>query len=141
MTIGDRLKTVRLRAKLTQTEFGKEVGLEQRTLSNYERGVDQPGKGRLYLIAEKFGVNPEWLINGTGEPYKSSEVSADDRAEIEREYILRLFSELSPKTRRVILDVLKDWVEQDKLNRPFRNNIEINGTINGGVSINNEGEK
>ncbi len=140
MTIGERLKEIRLKLKLSQTEFGQKVGLERTSLSNYERGVDQPGKGRLYLIAEKFGVNPEWLINGTGEPYKSNEVSAEDRDEIEREHIRRMFSELSPRTQRIILDVLKERIEQDKLNKSYRNNIEI-GTVHGDVSINNEGDK
>lgn len=140
MTIGERIKTIRVNAGLTQTAFGVKVGLEQRTVSDYERGIAAPGKGRLFLIAEKFGVNPDWLIEGIGEPYKSKEISAEDRAKIEREHIRRLFSELSPKTQRAVIDALKDMIEQDKLESACRNSIKIE-TVNGHVSINNEGEK
>ena len=86
MTVGDRLREIRVKAGLTQTEFGDIVGLGQRTLSEYERGVNQPGVGRLYLIAEKFGVNSEWLIHGEGEPYKTKEVV--DREKIEPAAVL-----------------------------------------------------
>lgn len=140
MTVGERIRAIRVGLKLSQTEFGKRVGLERATLSNYERGADQPGKGRLYLIAEKFGVNPEWLLTGKGEPYKTNAVTPEDRAKIEREYIRRLFSELSPPTQRAVIDALKDMIEQDKLEAACRNSIKIE-TINGHVSINNEGEK
>ena len=140
MTIGDRIKKIRLSKNLNQTEFGLKVGLEQRTVSDYERGISSPGKGRLYLIAEKFGVNPEWLLTGKGEPYKTAEITPEDRAKIEREHIRRLFSELSPPTQRAVIDALKDMIEQDKLESACRNSIKIE-TINGHVSINNEGEK
>ena len=110
MTVGDRIRKIRDKTGLTQTGFGELVGLEQRTISDYERGVSQPGVGRLYLIAEKFNVNPKWLINGVGEPYKQSEVDAATKERIEREHIRRLFSELSPKTQEIILDVLREHV-------------------------------
>ena len=134
MTVGDRIRKIRDKTGLTQTGFGELVGLEQRTISDYERGVSQPGVGRLYLIAEKFNVNPEWLINGVGEPYKQSEVDAATKERIEREHIRRLFSELSPKTQEIILDVLREHVGMAHV----KNNAAVNGDVSGDVIINQE---
>lgn len=134
MTVGDRIRKIRDKTGLTQTGFGELVGLEQRTISDYERGVSQPGVGRLYLIAEKFNVNPEWLINGIGEPYKQSEVDAATKERIEREHIRRLFSELSPKTQEIILDVLREHVGLAHV----KNNAAVNGDVSGDVIINQE---
>lgn len=134
MTVGDRIRKIRDKTGLTQTGFGELVGLEQRTISDYERGVSQPGVGRLYLIAEKFNVNPEWLINGVGEPYKQSEVDAATKERIEREHIRRLFSELSPKTQEIILDVLREHVGLAHV----KNNAAVNGDVSGDVIINQE---
>lgn len=134
MTVGDRIRKIRDKTGLTQTGFGELVGLEQRTISDYERGVSQPGVGRLYLIAEKFNVNPEWLINGIGEPYKQSEVDAATKERIEREHIRRLFSELSPKTQEIILEVLREHVGLAHV----KNNAAVNGDVSGDVIINQE---
>ena len=134
MTVGDRIRKIRDKTGLTQTGFGELVGLEQRTISDYERGVSQPGVGRLYLIAEKFNVNPKWLINGVGEPYKQSEVDAATKERIEREHIRRLFSELSPKTQEIILDVLREHVGLAHV----KNNAAVNGDVSGDVIINQE---
>lgn len=137
MTIGSRLKKIRLDTGLTQTEFGAKIGLEQRTLSNYERGVDSPGVARLYLIAERFNINPEWLINGEGEQYKSQTVDAETRAQIEREHINRLFSELTPATQQTILEVLRDKVAAIQKGKPSAS-VEVSNTSGGVINIQQE---
>lgn len=135
MTLQDRLKKIRKDAGLRQSSFADKVGLGQKTLSNYETGRNQPGEGRLFLIAEKFGVNPQWLLTGEGEQYLSQhDVDAKTKARIEREHIRRLFSELSPETQRIILDVLRKEVGMARI----KNNAEVNGDVSGDVIINQE---
>lgn len=134
MTLQDRLKKIRLDAGLRQPEFAKRVGLSSKTLSNYETGHDNPGVGRLFLIAETFNVNTNWLLKGEGEPYGEIDVDAKTKARIEREHIRRLFSELSPETQRIILDVLREEVGASRI----KNNAEVNGDVSGDVIINQE---
>lgn len=134
MTLQERIKKVRRDAKLTQAKFGKIIGLSEGSMTNIETGRDKPGEARLYLIAEKFNVNPEWLINGIGEPYKQSEADAATKERIEREHIRRLFSELSPKTQEIILDVLREHVGLAHV----KNNAAVNGDVSGDVIINQE---
>lgn len=134
MTLQDRLKKIRKDAGLRQSEFADRVGLGYKTLSNYENGRSQPGVGRLFLIAEKFGVNTNWLLKGEGEPYGEPDVDVATKARIEREHIRRLFSELSPETQRIILDVLREEVGAARI----KNNAEVNGDVSGDVIINQE---
>lgn len=137
MTIGERIKAIRVNTGLTQTAFGVQVGLEQRTVSDYETGRAAPGTARLYLIAERFNVNPEWLINGEGEQYKSKTVDAETRAQIEREHINRLFSELTPATQRIILEVLRDKVAAIQQGKSSAS-VEVNNTSGGVINIQQE---
>ena len=137
MTLAERLKKIRKVAKLRQSEFGAAIGLEQKTVSDYETGRTAPGTARLYLIAERFNVNPEWLINGTGEQYKSQTVDAETRAQIEREHINRLFSELTPATQRIILEVLRDKVAAIQKEKPSAS-VEVNNTSGGVINIQQE---
>lgn len=137
MTIGERLKKIRTDAGLLQKKFGELVGLDANTVSGYEIGRNKPGAARLYLIADKFNVNPEWLINGEGEPYKSQTVDAETRAQIEREHINRLFSELTPATQRIILEVLRDKVAAIQKEKPSAS-VEVNNTSGGVINIQQE---
>lgn len=137
MTLQDRIRKIRKDAKLTQSEFGKRIGMAAGTVTNLETGANKPSAGRLYLIAEKFNVNPDWLINGRGEQYRSQMVDDDVRGQIEREHIRKLFYELSPKTQEIVLEVLREELGVGKING-IKNNTEINGDVGGDVIINQE---
>ena len=138
MTLADRLRKIRTDANLRQAEFGALVGLGQKTVSEYESGRSAPGVARLLVIAEKFGINPDWLIKGDGEPeYKSQTVDAETRAQIEREHINKLFSELTPQTQQIILDVLRDKVAAIQQGKSSAS-VEVNNTSGGVINIQQE---
>jgi transcriptional regulator with XRE-family HTH domain len=75
-TLGERIKQIRMRASLTQTEFGKELGVSGATVSTSESGKTNPEARTLILICEKFGINREWLETGEGEMLKHQESDA-----------------------------------------------------------------
>lgn len=136
MTLGERIKKIRQDAGLLQRKFGELVGLDANTISGYETNRDKPGKARLYVIADKFGINPEWLIDGKGEPYKSQEVDEATRKKIEREHIRRIFLQLPEETQLAILDVLRNEIAAQTPTRVTNNNAEVNGDVSGDVTIN-----
>ena len=140
MTLSERLKKIRTDAGLRQAEFGALVGLGQKTVSEYESGRATPGVSRLLTIAEKFGVNPEWLIKGVGDAvYKGQAVDDVTREQIEREYISRLFSELTPRTQQIILEVLRDKVASGAATHETVNaSVVVNKTSGGVININQD---
>lgn len=69
MDINDRIKEVRMQSGLTQTEFGERCGLGRCVIANIELRRNTVTKLYIKLIADSFGVNEEWLVNGTGEMF------------------------------------------------------------------------
>lgn len=66
--MNERIKKVRDYFGLTQEEFGKKIGAARNTIANYENGNRTPGKSIILSICREFGVNEDWLRNGTGGP-------------------------------------------------------------------------
>ena len=58
-----RLKELRLKRKLTQTELANELKLKQRTIANYETGTTKPSFEILKNIANYFNVSIDYLLN------------------------------------------------------------------------------
>lgn len=63
----DRIKAIRQTLKLTQTEFGKRLGVKGNTITNYETGLRNPSDAVIAAIVREFGVSESWLRTGDGE--------------------------------------------------------------------------
>lgn len=63
-TIADRIKSLRLRAKLTQRELGKKVGVTPVTISKWELDTAKPKSHSLLKLCKIFDVDVEWLTYG-----------------------------------------------------------------------------
>ena len=73
-----RIREIRNYLGLTQTEFGKRIGLSRPMVANLE------GEGRaeikdhvIHLICKEFNVNEEWLRSGSGEMFKQKTVTEE----------------------------------------------------------------
>lgn len=65
----DRIKKIRKKHGLNQTEFGASIGASQAMITSYETGRVIPDEAKRMLICAKYNVNPIWLETGEGEPY------------------------------------------------------------------------
>ncbi|SON51580.1 XRE family transcriptional regulator [Vibrio tapetis] len=63
-TIADRIKSLRLNAKLTQRELGKKIGVTAVTISKWELEASQPKAHSLFELCKIFNVDSEWLTYG-----------------------------------------------------------------------------
>ena len=80
-----RLKSARIKAKLSQTELANRIGRPQTRISSYETGRTMPDAQTLADICRVIGVSADWLLFGT-----------------EADYLLRMIE--NPPT-------VKGWVE------------------------------
>ena len=62
-----RLKDLRLQCDLTQLELADKIGVNKQTISQYERGVREPGFSRLEALCDYFGVSADYLLGRTDE--------------------------------------------------------------------------
>lgn len=64
ITLGVRLKTARISAGLEQADIAQKLGVNRGTVSNWERGVSEPGATPFVRWAEITGQPLEWLAAG-----------------------------------------------------------------------------
>jgi transcriptional regulator with XRE-family HTH domain len=101
MEFKDRLKSERLRLGLTQKQLAEKIGVTDRTIQNYERGVKNTARfEHVRALAAVFGISTDAL---TGD---KPEVQSD-QATMERlvEQVKALFAggELSEADKEAVL--------------------------------------
>jgi len=62
--VGNRLKDLRQRNRLDQTEVAEMAGLSQAIISQYEQGATEVSLHFLKFLAEKFEISADWLLFG-----------------------------------------------------------------------------
>lgn len=109
MTQGERVKEIRKSLNLTLEKFGEPLGVGKTAISNIERNMRNLTEQMLKAICREYGVNEEWLKNGTGEMFiPVDEFSLDEfiknkkMSDLEAE-ILKTYFELDPKLRKSLL--------------------------------------
>lgn len=112
MKISERIRYLRQKRQWTQTELGKRIGVLQKQVSAYERGVHMPSSEKLIELADVFGVTIDSLCmeaHGSPRPF-----SIRDRE------LLALFEELDdlPECER---ELAKDMLDLVLLKHRFRN--------------------
>lgn len=66
----ERIKELRKKLDLNQTEFAERLGLSQGQETKFERGIAEPTDRTISDICREFNVNEEWLRSGTGEMFR-----------------------------------------------------------------------
>lgn len=74
-TLAERTLAVRLERGLSQKALAKLAGVAQGTIGNIETG-DRMNPRALLNIAKALGVDPDWLLNGTGKSLRANTVPA-----------------------------------------------------------------
>ena len=90
MNLGKRIKEIRTVLHITASELAKELEIPVRTIGSYERNEAQPGPKFLNALIEKYSVNINWLLTGTGCMFitKKLEVDLNYIADIQNKYKL-----------------------------------------------------
>ena len=103
MTENQRVRYLRKELlKLSGTEFGAKLGVQNSAISKIERGENNLTDQARMLICSTFGVREAWLREGAGEPFHEA---GDREAEIEA-FVFRALENRSPEIQRTFLHVL-----------------------------------
>jgi transcriptional regulator with XRE-family HTH domain len=121
--ISARIKEVREKLGLSQTEAAKKIGVHVQTLSKYERGEQSPSSDTIVAFMENLDINPEWLLTGEGRMFGAlpdKELYGLDvglmREIIERVEILfkKEHLKLSPKKKARLIVLLYEELLEDE---------------------------
>lgn len=69
MTLAERMVWARQKMRLTQEELAKKAGVAQSTIAGLETSYRQNPR-RLPQIAKALEIDPMWLAEGKGDPYR-----------------------------------------------------------------------
>ena len=107
--ISERIKLIRNTAKMSQQEFGKNLGVSRDVISNIEYGRVEPKELFIDHLCNIFNINKEWLLNGTG---KMTDEHLETKKNINE--AMKIFDELSPTLREHALKQIRDLYELQK---------------------------
>ena len=108
----DRLRELRKKMKLSQTELGKLIGLHYINIGRYERGLAKPPTEKLKKLAEVLGVTADYLLEG-----KIDEVA---RAKLEDKDLLQLFKDIESfqeEDKKIIKRLIEAFVSMKKIQK------------------------
>jgi len=69
LEIAKRLKNARELSRKSQTQVSRDTGINNKTLSGYERGVSEPDLKTFNLLAQYYKVSVEYLLGNSNDPF------------------------------------------------------------------------
>lgn len=115
--IYDRFKILRKTKKLSQTEFGEQVGVSRSVITNIEHKLVEPKELFIKQVCKEYRVNYLWLTEGKGDMINESEDMLLE--ELVEEYkldeldkkIIEVYIKLSHQERMELKKMLKKIFE------------------------------
>ncbi len=102
LTIGERIKQLRVKNNLTQIEFAKIFKISNGTIAMWETNKRQPGYNTLIKIADYFNVSVDYLL---GRDYKNNcTITKNNYYNTKVDYILDKTNNLQLKNEDITMD-------------------------------------
>ncbi len=110
-----RIKELRKFLKLSQTDFGKHLGVSRDVINNIENKRVAPTEPIIKLLISEFNVNRKWLETGEGNMF--NDLSRDEEI---AEYIGSVLSDEEDSFQKRLISALskmsvEEWEVLEKL--------------------------
>lgn len=73
-SVGSHIRTARSAAGYSQKQFAEFMGIEQKYLSDVERGVACPSFPLMVVISDKLNVSMQFLTKGIGDAQQETKI-------------------------------------------------------------------
>ena len=113
MTVGEKIRQIRLSKKMSQTMVTYKCGLSVRGLSRIELGGSKPDLRTIEKLAKAFKITPGQILDWGEENIQESEINQQIEHITEEENIyLEKLKNIPPKGRKQILKIMDTFVKQ-----------------------------
>lgn len=62
MMIGNRIKELRNERNISQMNLAKQIGVSQKAIDYWERGVNEPKASYIVLLCDYFDISADYLL-------------------------------------------------------------------------------
>lgn len=123
--MNERIKKLRKALDLTQTEFGRRIGVKQNTVALIEGGRKTSDQ-TIFAICREFNVSEEWLRTGEGEMFRTrsrdEEIAAfigsitlrNDPGDDFKRRLIHVLARLSTEDWRLLEDLATRLADEEK---------------------------
>lgn len=101
LTMGTKIKNLREKAGMTQTELADRLGLSKSVISAYEKGIRNPSFKILPLLAQTFNVTELYFF---------------EKGEWQNQPITIDISDLNTDQQRIVISLVNEFKESNKNN-------------------------
>ena len=63
--VGERIKELRTEKNLSQSNLAKQIGVSQKAIDFWERGVNEPKASYIIFLCDFFNVSADYLLGRT----------------------------------------------------------------------------
>ena len=104
LIMGDKIKDLREKFGMTQTELAEKLGVSKSVVSAYEKGIRNPSYKILPLLAKTFNVSELYFFEkGEFEKRTATAVTVD-------------ITDLNIEQQRIIISLVNEFKESNKNN-------------------------
>lgn len=108
--IGSRLKEIREEKKITQSDFASSLRISRSHLAGLETGAKNFTNRILDDLYNFYGINKDWLIDGSGDKYVDLLEGIDADEEIKE--MTRMYLKLNDEMRGVVKKFILASIEE-----------------------------
>jgi transcriptional regulator with XRE-family HTH domain len=115
--IGDRIRTLRMLRKMSQTDLGTALGVTFQQVQKYEKGVNRVSGSRLVMLAQLLGSTPDEILTGARVKNGDAVIDAKMVAVLKDPSVLSVLigmGQLSPPKRKACARAILAIVEMAK---------------------------
>lgn len=107
MTIGERIKNLRVSAGMTQEELAQKIGLKKQNISRYENSHCEPNIRTAKKIADALGVTIEEMAVGVSvAPAPPPSFTPDEQ------HLITLYRRADDRDRETVWNILGRYDEE-----------------------------
>lgn len=99
--MNNRIRDIRLKLGMNQSEFSSRIGIGQAALSAIEKGIRNITERTIKDICREFTVNEDWLRSGEGEMFEEL---------TEQQKIMKYTAMLLKDTDFIVADAIKNFI-------------------------------
>ena len=110
MTVGDRIKDLRGRKKLTQTELAKLVELTYVQIGRYETGKSNPSADVLQRLAQALDTTTDYLMKGTEDEAVAAQLT--DKELLKQ---FKMVEQLTPEDKKLIITFIDAFLTKRQI--------------------------